>query len=136
MAFSALELFLMENPIDNIVEKVVISERFKNLPFKVRPLTNDEYAEINKRALKIDGKKVNFDTKKFNVLAAIECTIEPNFRSAEAIKAHKVSTPEQYISKVLLPGEIAALAEKISKISGFNQTVEDIEELKEEAKNS
>ena len=136
MAFTPLEMFLMENSIDNIEEKVIISERFRDLPFVIRPLTNDEYAEINKRALKIDGKKVNFDTKKFNVLAAIECTIEPNFRSAEAIKAQNVTTPEQYISKVLLPGEIATLAEKISKISGFNQSVEDVEELKEEAKNS
>ncbi len=133
MAFTELELFLMENPIDNIEKRVVVSERFKGLPFKVRPLTNDEYAELNKRALKIDGRKVTFDTKKFNVLAAVQCTIEPNFRSAEAIEAHKVTTPEQYITKVLLPGEIAALAEKISKISGFERR--DEEELMEEAKN-
>lgn len=133
MAFTELELFLMENPIDNIEERVVVSERFRGLPFTVRPLTNDEYAELNRRALKIEGRRVSFDTKKFNVLAAVQCTIEPNFRSAEAIEAHKVNTPEQYITKVLLPGEIAALAERISTLSGFNQS--DVEELKMEAKN-
>lgn len=62
----------------------------------------------------------------------INHTVEPNFKDAESIKKMGVMTPEDYLHKVLLPGEIDDLALKIQELSGFNK---DFEELVDEAKN-
>ncbi|MMZ67442.1 Phage XkdN-like protein [compost metagenome] len=78
------------------------------------------------------GRKVEFDAHKFNLQMVINHTIEPNFKHAESIQKMGCSTPEEYVQRVLLAGEITTLATKIQELSGF-----DIEmpELVNEAKN-
>ena len=134
---SQLQAFLNANANTEVTEQIIISDRFKNengglLKFAVRSLSDDEMEEINKSCQKFGKKgKVDFDTSRFNRMIAIAGTKDPNFRDAESLKAVGVISPEEYVKKVLLPGEITHLADAILKISGY----QDMDELREEAKN-
>ncbi|CEK34301.1 XkdN-like protein,hypothetical protein,Phage XkdN-like protein [[Clostridium] sordellii] len=134
---SKLMDFLVSNPIDNLTEDVIISDRFKNeneiLKFKIKAVSPDEFSELQKQCTKVGKKgKVNFDSKMFNDQLIINYTVEPNFKDADAIKKAGCMTPEQLLNKVLLAGEVATLVEEISTLSGFDK---DLETLREDAKN-
>lgn len=135
---STLQDFLNSNPVDNLTEEVVVSNRFKDkegnfLKFKIKAMSGPEFEDVRKRSTTIQKKgKVEFNAQRFNNTSVINNTLEPSFKDAESIKKLGCSTPEEYLNKVLLPGEIATLAEHIQKLSGFDT---DMEELVEEAKN-
>lgn len=131
---SALLEFLIENPVDNLTAEVIVSPRLAKFPFKIKGMTGPEFAEYQKLSTKIGRKKkVEFDSKKFNELVVLNHTLEPNFRDAESIKKAGCQTPEQFLYKSLLAGEISELSQQISILSGFDKEFED--EV-EEAKNS
>lgn len=133
---SMLQEFLNTNQISDVTEEVIVSERIKDdkgnmLKFKIRALNETELEEVNKFSFK-SGKrgKVDFNVNKYNRLIVVKGTLDPNFEDAKSIKQVGCITPEDYIKKVLLPGEIATLSEQIQQLSGFK----DLEELIEEAK--
>jgi hypothetical protein len=137
---STLQDFLNAHPVDNLTAEVVISERFKDaegnrLKFKIKAMTNDEFDQIRKKAtvLHTKGKRrVELDVKKLNDEIVIQNTLEPDFKDAESIKKLGCLSPDQYLNKVLLPGEIVELATQIQQLSGFDQ---EFEELVEDVKN-
>lgn len=136
---STLQEFLNSNPIDNLEEEVAISDRFKDaegnlMKFKIRVMTSRELGEYRKKALKIGkrGKSYEVDSQVLTNSIVVNHTVVPDFRDAESIKKMGVMTPEDYMHRVLLPGEIDDLALKIQELSGFNK---DFEELVDEAKN-
>lgn len=125
-----LEKFLQLPDVDNIIEEVFVSKRLGK--FKVKAMTADEHSNYQKRArgkIKKDG--VDFDNAKFNLLICAGQTIEPNFNDAELLKKANCATGADLIKKKLLAGEIAELADRICKISGFDTDPdEDIETAK------
>jgi len=138
---STLQDFLNSNPVDNLTAEIAISERFKDskgklLKFKIKAMTNDEFEDIRKKSMRVDFKKgkrsVDFNAKAFNEHVVVSNTTNPDFKNAESIRSLGCSTPEQYLNKVLLSGEIAELAQQIQKLSGFEQ---DMSDLVDEAKN-
>ncbi len=136
---STLQQFLNANPVEGMTKEVVISDRFKDkdgkiLKFKIRAISPSEFEEIRKRALiiKQGGKGVEFDSGQFNLSLIINCTVNPNFKHAESIQKLGCSTPEQYVNKVLLAGEVEELANQIRMFSGFDKN---LDELVDEAKN-
>lgn len=131
---SDLTKFLMENPVDNLTDEIVVSKRLSEFPFKIRAMTGPEFSNYQKRSASIGkNRRVDFDVTKFNELVVINHTIVPNFKDAEDIKKAGCATPEQYLYKSLLAGEIAELAQEISALSGFDR---DLEDTIEDAKNS
>ncbi|MEG0134202.1 MAG: hypothetical protein RR782_08770 [Clostridium sp.] len=134
---SKLMDFLVSNPIENLTEEIIVSDRFKVgdelLKFKIKAVSPDDFSNLQKQCTKVGKKgKVNFDSKMFNEQLVIDYTVEPNFRNAESIKKAGCMTPEQLLNKVLLAGEVATLVEEISSLSGFDK---DLDSLREEAKN-
>lgn len=133
-----LQDFLIANPVDNLTEEVVISPRFVDekgnpLKFTIKAMTPIEFEDIRKKAMQIKkGKKVEFDNQLFNLSIAINNTVNPDFKNAESIQKLGVKTPEEYIQRVLLAGELTTLVEKINKLSGFDV---DMNELVDEVKN-
>ena len=126
--------FLIDNPVDNLTDEVIVSSRLAKFPFKIKGMTGPEFSEYQKLSTKISRhKKVEFDSKTFNELVVLNHTLEPNFRDAESIKKAGCQTPEQFLYKSLLAGEINELAQQITALSGFDK---DIEDTVEEAKNS
>lgn len=131
---STLLEFLIENPVDDLTSEVIVSNRLAKFPFKIKAMTGPEFSDYQKLATRIGKhKKVEFDSKLFNEQVVLNHTVEPNFRDAENIKKAGCTTPEQFLYKSLLAGEIAELSQQISELSGFNR---DIEATIEEAKNS
>lgn len=133
MAMS-LQDFLIQNSVEGITKEFVLSQRLKNFKFKIKPMTGAEFNQYQQLATKMSRhNKVEFDSKKFNEASIINHTVEPNFKDAESIKKAGCKTAEEFLNKCLLAGEQVDLAGEISKLSGFDQ---DINELREEAKNS
>lgn len=134
---SALSAFL--HPAVTREEKeVIISKRFlgedgKPVPFKIRSLTQEENAAIIKAATnkkKVDGQWQDvLDANELSARTIVEATIFPDFRSAELCETYGTKDPVQVPSKMLLAGEFARLIDAVSKISGFDKS------LDEEAKN-
>lgn len=131
---STLSQFLVQNPVENLTSKVVVSNRLAGYPFTIKAMTNSEFSEYQKLST-LAGRhgKVDFNARRFNELVVINQTIEPNFKDAEVLKQAGCTTPEQFLNKSLLAGEIAELAQQISMLSGFDR---DMEDTVEEAKNS
>ena len=134
-----LMTFLLENQdMSSIRSEVYPSDRFTKAckPFTVRAMTSDEWETWQKKANKITyrkGKPTNdYNSKMFNSTCIVECTIEPNFKNAEFVRQAGVTTPEQLIDKLLLPGEQLTLFQEIWALSGFDNS---LDELKDEVKN-
>lgn len=134
----SLQEFLNSNPVDNITAEVPVSKRFtdkegKLMLFKIKPMDEKEHNELSKKCTTIKSRgKTEFDSRKFNSSMVIENTLYPDFKDAASIKAVGVKTPEEYLRKVLLSGEVTKLVEEIMALSGFDNSMED---LVTEAKN-
>lgn len=134
---SALSAFL--HPAVTREEKeVIISKRFlgedgKPVPFKIRSLTQEENAAIIKTATrqkKVDGQwQDSIDANELSARTVVEATIFPDFRSAELCERYGTKDPVQVPGKMLLAGEFSRLIDAVSKLSGFDKS------LDEEAKN-
>lgn len=134
---SALSAFL--HPVVTREEKeVIISKRFlgedgKPVPFKIRSLTQEENAAIIKAATrqkKVDGQwQDSIDANELSARTVVEATIFPDFRSAELCEKYGTKDPVQVPGKMLLAGEFGRLIDAVSKLSGFDKS------LDEEAKN-
>lgn len=135
---STLQEFLNANPVDGVTADIAVSTRFKDkdgnlLKFTIKAMTNEEFEAVRKRCMVIKKKgSIEFDSQKFNLAVVVNHTINPDFKNAESIKKLGCTTPEQYVERVLLAGEIAELTSQIQKLSGFDQEIND---LVEEAKN-
>ena len=130
-----LQLFLISNPVDNIVMEVKLGGRLSAFTFKVKALDGKQYNEYQTLAVENpnSNKKRSFNAKKFNELIIVNCVIEPNFKDADFIKKLGVPDAISAVYKTLASGEIAELSEQILSISGFGNEIED---AVEEAKNS
>lgn len=134
---SALSAFL--HPAVTREEKeVIISKRFlgedgKPVPFKIRSLTQEENAAIIKastRHKKVDGQwQDSIDANELSARTIVEATVFPDFRSAELCETYGTKDPVQVPGKMLLAGEFGRLIDAVSKLSGFDKS------LDEEAKN-
>ena len=134
---SALSAFL--HPAVTREEKeVIISKRFlgedgKPVPFKIRSLTQEENAAIIKAATrqkKVDGQwQDSIDANELSARTIVEATVFPDFRSAELCEKYGTNDPVQVPGKMLLAGEFGRLIDAVSKLSGFDKS------LDEEAKN-
>lgn len=137
----SLQEFLNNNPVEGATTEVVISQRFRDengklMPFKIKAMTQDNFEALRKRATKIsverNNQKVEFDSSAFTMNMVIEQTIEPNFKDADSINKLGCVSPEQYVNKVLLAGELQELSNQINAFSGFNVN---LQALIDEAKN-
>ena len=134
---SALSAFL--HPAVTREEKeVIISKRFlgedgKPVPFKIRSLTQEENAAIIKAATrqkKVDGQwQGSLGANGPRLPPIVEATVFPDFRSAELCEKYGTKDPVQVPGKMLLAGEFGRLIDAVSKLSGFDKS------LDEEAKN-
>jgi len=130
-----LQQFLMDNPITALEEEVIVSERLKNFPFKIKCINAEQLSEYQKQCIKNPNspKKRQFDVKKFNELIIINHCIYPNFKDTEWLNSSGCATnPGELVNRTLAAGEIVNLSEQIQKLSGFGEEEqqEEIEEIK------
>ncbi|WP_324824987.1 phage tail assembly chaperone [Sinanaerobacter sp. ZZT-01] len=139
---SSLNAFL--NPIKEENAKVVASKRFvgengKPVEWEIRALTGEEDEVIRKkctRSVPVPGKRGQYtnetDINRYLGELAATCTVYPNLNDATLQKAYGVLGADSLLKTMLKAGEYAEYLEKVQKISGYDQTMED---LVDEAKN-
>ncbi len=110
---------LMELPRET-VEIHRLSEKFgEKVEFVIRALNNKEFKSIQDLAIKFDKKEADVDTSLIQTMILVEGIVEPSFKDKEFRETYEVATPIDLLEKVLLPGEILQLYNKISELSGF-----------------
>ena len=139
---SSLQAFFAQNVRSEIVEEVIISDRFKDengkpIPWKIRALTEGEVEEIRKAARKYikgkGGQRIpETDPDEFAAKIAVASVVFPDLKNAELQKSYGVLGAEDLLKKMLLSGEYATLIQKVQEINGFDK---DINDLVDEVKN-
>lgn len=129
---SSLQEILNLNVVENITHYVEISNRLKdkngdNLKFKIRPISFEELNRLKRKSTFIDknGQAI-IDEGKLNTLCIIESTLEPSFKDIKSMEKLNINTPEQYLNRVLLAGEIERLIKEILIISGFMESIDEL----------
>lgn len=128
--------YLAQNPVDGMDLEVSIPGRLAQFKFKIKPMKHEEfykYQRISTTPVSGRNREMKFNAGRFNELVILNHVVYPNFKDAALLEKAGVATPEQYLNKYFLAGELGRLSDKISEISGF-ETTDD--ELEEEAKNS
>ena len=137
---SNLKAFL--HPVQSTdTREVIVSRRFagedgKPVPFKIRPLSQEENNRITKQSMRpVKGGKrgeKELDSIEYSSRLIVEATVEPDFRSEEMCKAYGTMDPIEVPGKMLLAGEYKRLMDAVMELSGF---AEDAGDLEDEAKN-
>ena len=133
-----LTQYLAENPVNDLEEKIFISDRFKDEKgkaalFTIKIMTSKEHSSYQKEATRINAraKDVKFDNDIFNKLIVINHCVDPNLKDAASIKKAGCTTPEQFADKCLKAGELQTIATAVMELSGFSNDInKEIDEVK------
>lgn len=135
---SSLSAFLKQNKkkIENI--KFVASERFtdesgKPMEWEIKPVSSRKADLIREECTVQKGKNFKVDSKKFNKLMAVECTVFPDLNDKELQDSYGVMGAEQLVQELLdIDGEYQGYINKILEVCGYTKSEQ---ELIDEAKN-
>ena len=133
---SSLNAFLNPTVVEN--KDVIVSTRFVEkggvVPFKIRPITQEENSILIKKFNKKDKKGVEtFDRTGYVQELTASAVVFPDLNNAELQKAYGVLGASKLLQKMLFVGEYAVLAQEVQALSGLDEDInEDIEEAKNE----
>lgn len=138
---SDLSLFFAQNAGAAEPVEFVVSSRFKDaagqpIPWKLRSMSEAENEEIRQSATKRVPVKKGVTMPETNpteyVAKLIVASVTfPNLRDSKLQESYGVMGAESLLRKMLLPGEYAALAEKVQELNGYDRDMnEDIEAIK------
>lgn len=133
--------FAGQSPAE-ITEEFVVSIRFKDaegkpVPWKLLSITEEENQECRRAATrKVKGKNgvytPEIDPNDYMAKLMVTSVIYPDLKNSELQKSYGVLGAESLLRKMLLPGEFAALGERVQALNGFDR---DMNELVDEVKN-
>lgn len=139
---SDFSMFFAGQSSAEITEEFVVSVRFKNaegnpVAWKLRSITEEENQECRKAATrKVKGKNGVFtpeiDPNDYMAKLMVSSVIYPDLKNSELQKSYGVLGAESLLRKMLLPGEFAALGERVQALNGFDR---DMNELVDDVKN-
>lgn len=119
----------------------MVSIRFKDaegkpVPWKLRSITEEENQECRRAATrKVKGKNgvytPEIDPNDYMAKLMVTSVIYPDLKNSELQKSYGVLGAESLLRKMLLPGEFAALGERVQALNGFDR---DMNELVDEVK--
>jgi hypothetical protein len=138
----SLQAFFAQNVKLDIVEEVIVSERFKDengnpIPWKIRAITEGENEQIRRAATHVTKEKggrrnIEIQPDVYLAKVAAASVVFPDLKNADLQKSYGVMGAEDLLKKMLLAGEYAALVQKVQEVNGFDR---DINELMDEVKN-
>ena len=108
----------------------IFGEKFTVL---CKALTYDKYSEIQENCIDITTKEPTFDLQKLQIEWEFNGVLKAQdetrlFSNKKKKKKFKVPNGKEFIKKLLLSGEISALAETITELTGYKGDL--IEEVK------
>ena len=127
---SKLDDFLGLSDVSEIRETIKVKIGDKDFELVVKPISQEEHSEFQKRATTISKNKSTIDINKYNNLLLETCIVEPNFRDAEFLKKAKCLSAIEFLNKKFPAGTLMDISSKIQEISGFDTFDMEIEEAK------
>ena len=97
------------------------------IDIKLRALPGDLYVDITTRMLDKNGNPAFTKTYDVNALLVVEGVAEPNLKDESLQKHFGAASPKELAKKLFQGGELTAVANEITKLSGFSQSDEEIE---------
>ncbi|MCR8658961.1 phage tail assembly chaperone [Paenibacillus endoradicis] len=138
----SLQDFFAQNVQAEITEDCIISERFKSdanepIKWKLKTVTEKENEAIRKSATRISKGKNGARIQEINQeeyvgKLAVASVVYPDLQNADLQASYSVLGADTLLKTMLLSGEYATLLEKVQKMNGFDQ---DINNLADEVKN-
>ena len=127
---SKLDDFLGLNDVSEIRKEISVKVDGKELGLVIRPLTEDEHTEFQRRSQNVSKNKMTFDTGKYNNLVIENCIVEPNFSDEGFLKKVKCISASEFLNKKFPAGVLTDIAQKIQELSGFESYEMEIENAK------
>lgn len=127
---SKLDEFLGLTDISEVRKTIKANVGGKELELVIRPITEDEHTEFQRRSQNITKNKVTFDAGKYNNLVLTTCIVEPNFSDADFLKKAKCISASDFLNKKFPAGTLQDIASEIQKLSGFESYEMEIENAK------
>lgn len=105
------------------------------IPVTLKGLSEKEINRIRKECTYIrkerGGRKIEkLDDEEFNAALIEAATVSPNWNNPKLLDALKASDGKQVIKKKFLAGEVSAIGDKVLELSGYNDELEEIEDIK------
>ncbi len=102
----------------------------KKLPVTLRALTEKQISQIRERCTTREKDRrgritETLDDEQFNAALIVAATVKPNWGNPNILAEYKLSGPEEVV-KQIAAGYLAALGDKVLKISGFDVDIEDV----------
>lgn len=117
-----------------VPEATYLIERL-GIPVTLKGLSEKEINKIKKECTytrkERGGRRVKeLDDEEFNAALIEAATVTPNWNDTRLLDALKASDGRQVIKKKFLAGETSSLGDKILELSGFDEELEEIEDIK------
>lgn len=127
---SKLDDFLNLTDVNEIRDNITVNVGGKDFTLTIRPLTEAEHLEFQRRSNVISKNKITFDSGKYSSLVIEACIVEPNFRDADFLKRVNCVSATEFINRKFPAGVVSDISEKIQKLSGFESYNMEIENAK------
>ena len=127
---SKMDDFLNLVDVNEIRQEINVNVNGSDLTLTIRPLTDNEHVEFQKRSYSMSKNKMTFDMGKYNNLVIGNCIVEPNFSDEAFLKKAKCVSAVEFITRKFPAGVISDIAQKIQKLSGFESYEMEIENAK------
>ncbi|MHB9946419.1 hypothetical protein CF095_13650 [Clostridium botulinum] len=105
------------------------------IPITLKGLSEKEINRIRRECTytrkERGGRKIEkLDDEEFNAALIEAATVSPNWNNSKLLDALKASDGKQVIKKKFLAGEVSAIGDKVLELSGYNDELEEIEDIK------
>jgi hypothetical protein len=127
---SKLDDFLNLTDVCDIKKTITVNIGGKDFELVIRPITESEHTEFQRRSNVISKNKVTFDSGKYSNLVLETCIVEPNFKDAEFLKKANCVSASEFLNKKFPAGVVSEISQKIQELSGFESFDVEIENAK------
>lgn len=127
---SKLDDFLGLTDVSDIRKTIEVELDGKKFEITVRPITEDEHTEFQRRSNNISKNKVTFDSGKYNNLVLSSCIVEPNFSDENFLRQVKCTSATEFLNRKFPAGTLNEIARQIQMLSGFESYDLEIENAK------
>ena len=127
---SKLDDFLGLTDVSEVRKVIPINVGGTVLEITIKPVSEEEHSEFQKRCQVFNKNKMTFDTAKYNNLILESCIVEPNFSSEEFLRKAKCQTASEFINKKFPAGVVSDIPVEIQKLSGFDSYEMEVENAK------
>lgn len=127
---SKLEDFLGLVDVSEIRQTISVELGGKKLELVIRPLTDQEHQNIQKRCQVMVKNKMVFDTGKYNECILEACIVEPNFNEASFLNKVGCMTSTEFLKRKFPAGVLMDIGSQIQTLSGFETIELEVDEAK------